>query len=52
MRVVLDLSAAGGVEPSVASALSESVIAEVAARGCFDVVGSRCVRTMTCASKG
>src|SRR5688500_12106365 len=44
--IVLDLAAAGGVEPSVAGALSETVANETQARGFFQVLSSREVATL------
>jgi TolB-like protein len=44
--VVLNLNAAGGVDAPVAVALTESVTAEVAARGFFEVLSSAEVQTM------
>jgi hypothetical protein len=44
--IVLDLAAAGGVAPEVASALSEAVTTELAARGLFLVVSSKDLQTL------
>jgi TolB-like protein len=44
--VVLELSAAGGVEAQVASAVTEAVTAEVAGRGFFDVVSAKDIQTL------
>lgn len=44
--VVLELTAAGGVEPQLARALTEAVTGEVAARGFFSVVSSTDVQTL------
>jgi hypothetical protein len=44
--IVLNLTAAGGVEPEVAGALSEAVTSEIAARGFFDVLSSKEVQTL------
>jgi hypothetical protein len=44
--IVLNFTAAGGVETEVAGALSEAVTAEVASRGFFAVLSSREVQTM------
>jgi TolB-like protein len=44
--VVLDLAVAGGVEPQMASALTEAVAAEVASKGYFEVMASKDVQTM------
>jgi TolB-like protein len=44
--VVLELSAAGGVEPSVASALTEGLTSEISRRGFFDVVSAKDIQTL------
>jgi hypothetical protein len=44
--IVLDLGAAGGVEPQVASALSEAVATEVASKGFFQVISSKDLQTL------
>lgn len=44
--IVLELSAAGGVDETVAGALTESITAHVASRGLFDVLGAREVQTL------
>lgn len=44
--VVLDLVPAGGIEPSVAAAMTEALTAEVAAQGFFAVVSSSDLRTL------
>lgn len=44
--VVLQLEPAGGVDPKVASVLTESVTAEVAATGLFDVLSSKEIQTI------
>ena len=43
---MLDLTAAGGVDPKVAGALSEAVTQEVARRGFFSVVSAQEIRTL------
>jgi len=44
--IVLDLAAGGGVDPSVATALTEAITQEVADRGFFRVLASKEVQTM------
>ncbi|HEY8212401.1 MAG TPA: hypothetical protein VIG99_33185 [Myxococcaceae bacterium] len=44
--IVLDLAPGGGVDPSVAAALTEAVTQEVADRGFFRVLSSKEVQTM------
>jgi hypothetical protein len=44
--VVLEMSGAGGVPQDVAAALTETVTAEVAGRGFFEVMGAQEVRTL------
>ena len=44
--VVLELTAGGGVDAQVASALTEALTVEVAARGFFDVVSSKDLQTL------
>ncbi len=43
---VTELQAAGGLDPSVASALTESITAEISARGLFDVLSSRDIQAL------
>jgi TolB-like protein len=44
--VVLSLQAAGGLEPALAESFTESVTAEVAGRGLFEVLGQGDVKTL------
>jgi len=44
--VVLELTAAGGVEAQVASALTEGITAEASRRGFFDVVSAKDIQTL------
>ncbi len=44
--VVLELTAAGGVDPTVAGALAETITITVAQRGFFDVVSTKDVQTL------
>ena len=44
--IVMDLAPAGGIDPSLAAAMTEALTAEVSARGFFSVVSSQDVRTM------
>lgn len=44
--LVLQLTGGGGIDPDVVSAFTESVTAEVAARGIFDVVSTQEVQTV------
>jgi TolB-like protein len=44
--IVLDLAAGGGVDPSIATALTEAITQEVADRGFFQVLSSKEVQTM------
>ncbi|MBK7859316.1 MAG: hypothetical protein IPJ65_11980 [Archangiaceae bacterium] len=44
--IVLHLAVAGGVEPAIASTLTEAVTTEVAARGLFEVISSKDVETL------
>jgi len=46
LLVVLDLAVAGGVEPQLASALTEAVATEVASKGYFEVRASKDIATM------
>ncbi|MGQ0505134.1 MAG: hypothetical protein ACT4TC_07405 [Myxococcaceae bacterium] len=45
--IVMDLSAAGGVEKSVASALTEAVVTQVSKQGIFQVVSASDLATLT-----
>src|SRR5690348_2331301 len=44
--VVLDLTVAGGVEPSVAGALTEAITNQVSATGFFQVVSAKDIQTL------
>ncbi len=44
--VVLELTAAGGVDPTVAAALAESITTTIAQRGFFDVVSAKDLQTL------
>lgn len=44
--IVLDLAAAGGVDETIAGALAQSITAQVASRGLFDVLGASEVQTL------
>lgn len=44
--IVLELTGAGGVEPGVASALTETVTTELGKRGFFDVISSKDLQTL------
>ncbi|MBX5481211.1 MAG: hypothetical protein IRZ16_05080 [Myxococcaceae bacterium] len=44
--IVLELSAAGGIDPTVAGALSESIASEIGTRGYYQVISAREVQTL------